>query len=148
VARGGNTRWKPGHSGNPRGRPKGTGKIGKLRESIAEALPDILAGLIEKARTGDSQAAKLLLERTLPAVKPIELPAPLPLEGATLTDQGRAVLSLLAAGEIGPMQAAALLSAIGQLARVIETDDLARRIEALERGQPERRPIYEPEKED
>jgi hypothetical protein len=138
VARGGNTRWKPGQSGNPKGRPKGTGKIGKLRESIAEALPDILGALVERARTGDTAAAKLLLERTLPPVKPIELPEALPLEGATLTDQGRAVLRLLAAGEIGPMQAAALLSAIGQLGRVIEIDDLARRIEALEGGQTAR----------
>jgi hypothetical protein len=44
------------------------------------------------------------------------------------------VLHLLAAGEIGPMQAAALLAALAQLGRVIETDDLARRIEALEKG--------------
>jgi hypothetical protein len=128
-------RWKRGESGNPKGRPKGSGEIGKLRAAIGQALPDILNGLIEKAIAGDVQAARLLLERTLPAVKPAELPAPLALEGATLTDQGRAVLRLLAAGEIGPMQAAALLSAIGQLARVIETDELGRRIEALERGQ-------------
>jgi hypothetical protein len=128
-------RWKKGQSGNPKGRPKGTGEIGKLRAAIAQALPDILAALIEKAQAGDVQAARLLLERTLPAVKPVELPAAVPLEGETLTDQGRAVLRLLAAGEIGPMQAAALLSAVGQLARVAEIDDLARRIEALERGQ-------------
>jgi hypothetical protein len=138
VARGGNTRWKPGQSGNPRGRPKGTGKIGKLRESIAEALPDILGALVEKARTGDTAAAKLLLERTLPPVKPIELPEALALQGESLTDQGRAVLRLLAAGEIGPMQAAALLGAIAQLARVAELDELTRRIEALERGQTAR----------
>jgi hypothetical protein len=131
-------KWKKGESGNPKGRPKGTGEIGKLRAAIAQALPDILAALIEKARTGDSQAAKLLLERTLPAVKPVELPEAVPLEGATLTDQGRAVLRLLAEGALGPMQAAALLSAIGQLARVAEIDELTRRIEALERGKERR----------
>jgi hypothetical protein len=126
-------RWQKGISGNPRGRPKGSGEIGKLRAAIAEALPDILAALIEKARAGDVQAAKLLLERTLPAVKAVELPEAVPLEGGTLTDQGNAVLRLLATGEIGPERAAALLSAIAQLARVAEIDDLTRRIEALER---------------
>jgi hypothetical protein len=138
MARGGNTRWKPGQSGNPRGRPKGTGEVGKLRTAIAEALPDILAGLIEKAQAGDVQAARLLLERTLPAVKPTELPMAVPLQGETLTDQGRAVLRLLAEGALGPGQAAALLGAIGTLARVVELDELARRIDALERGQTEK----------
>jgi hypothetical protein len=131
-------KWKKGESGNPRGRPRGAGEIARLRAAIGRAVPDILAALIEKAQAGDVQAAKLLLERTLPPVKPIELPEALPLEGATLTDQGRAVLHLLAAGEIGPMQAAALLSAIGQLARVAEIDELTRRIEALEGGQTAR----------
>jgi hypothetical protein len=48
------------------------------------------------------------------------------------------VLHLLAEGELGVGQAAALLSAIGQLARVTELDELARRIESLERGQTEK----------
>jgi hypothetical protein len=125
-------------SGNPRGRPKGTGEVGRLRAAIAEALPDILAGLIERAQAGDVQAARLLLERALPAVKPVELPEAVPLEGETLTQQGRSVLHLLAAGELGPGQAAGLLAAIGTLARVAELDELARRIDALERGQTEK----------
>jgi len=140
-------RWKKGESGNPRGRPPGTGEIGRLRDAIRGALPGILDALIGKARTGDPQAAKLLLERTLPAVKAVELPEAVPLEGSTLTDQGRAVLRLLSAGELGPERAAALLSAIGQLARVAEIDELTRRIEALERGQTRGRPSYEPESE-
>jgi hypothetical protein len=127
-------KWRPGQSGNPRGRPKGAGKVGELRAVIAEALPDILAGLIERARGGDTAAAKLLLERALPAVRPVELPEAVPLQGETLTEQGRAVLHLLAEGELGPGQAAALLSAIGQLARVTELDELARRVESLEKG--------------
>jgi hypothetical protein len=106
-----------------------------LRADIGRALPDILAGLIEKAQAGDTAAAKLLLERCMPAIKPVELPEAVPLEGETLTDQGRAVLRLLSTGELGPGQAAALLGAIGQLARVAEIDELARRIDALERGQ-------------
>jgi hypothetical protein len=131
-------KWKKGESGNPKGRPRGAGEIGRLRAAIGRAVPDILAGLIERAKAGDTAAAKLLLERALPALKPIELPEPVQLQGKSLTEMGQSALRLLAAGEIGPMQAAALLAAIGQLARVIETDDLARRIEALEGGQTAR----------
>ena len=127
-------RWKKGESGNPKGRPKGTGEIGRLRAAIAKSLPDILGTLIEKAQAGDVQAARLLLERALPAVKPVEQPEAVPLEGETLTAKGEAVLRLLAAGELGPGQAAALLGAIAQLGRVVEIDELARRVEALERG--------------
>jgi hypothetical protein len=105
-----------------------------LRAAIAEALPDILAGLIEKAQAGDVQAARLLLERVLPPARPAELPQVVPLQGETLSEQGRSVLGLLAAGELAPGQAAALLGAIGQLARVAELDELARRVEALEKG--------------
>jgi hypothetical protein len=134
MARGGSTRWKPGQSGNPAGRKPGTGEVAKLRAAIAGALPEILAALIEQARAGDVQAARLLLERALPAVKPVELPEAVPLEGRTLTEQGQSVLRLLSAGELAPGQAAALLNAIAGLARVAELDELARRVEALERG--------------
>jgi len=134
MARGGSTRWKPGQSGNPRGRPPGAGEIGKLRAAIGQALPDILAGLIERAKAGDVQAARLLVERVMPAVKPAELPAPLALVGDTLTERGHSVLRLLAEGALGAGQAAALLGALGALARVAELDELARRVEALEKG--------------
>jgi hypothetical protein len=105
-----------------------------LRAAIAEALPDILAALIEKAQTGDVQAARLLLERCVPAIRPVELPEPLQLQGKSLTEMGQSVLRLLAAGELGPGQAAALLGAIAQLARVAEIDELTRRVELLEKG--------------
>ena len=141
-------RWRKGESGNPRGRPRGAGEIGRLRAAIGEAVPEILAALIERAREGDVQAARLLLERALPAIKPVELPEAVALRGGTLTEQGQSVLRLLAAGELGPGQAAALLGAIGQLARVAEIDELARRIDALERGQTGKEVSHEPESED
>ena len=49
-----------------------------------------------------------------------------------LTDQGRAVLASVAAGELAPGQGAQLLTAIGTLARVTEIDELAARVAALE----------------
>ena len=124
--------WKPGQSGNPKGRPAGSGEVAKLRAAIAGQVPAILESLTAAALAGDVQAARLLLERTLPALKPAEQAQALHLPDGTLTDQGRAVLAAVAAGELAPGQGAALLGAIGTLARVAEVDELARRIEALE----------------
>ena len=124
--------WKPGQSGNPKGRPPGAGEVAKLRAAIAGQVPAILESLTAAAMAGDVQAARLLLERTLPALKPAEQAQALHLPDGTLTDQGRAVLAAVAAGELAPGQGAALLGAIGALARVAEIDELARRIEVLE----------------
>ncbi len=125
-------RWAPGQSGNPSGRRPGTGKVAKLREDIAGHVPDIVARLVEQAKDGDVQAARLLLERVVPPMKAVEAPAPLALEGSTLTDQGRAVMAAVGAGELAPGQGAALLAALGTLAKLAEADELERRIAALE----------------
>jgi hypothetical protein len=126
-------RWKPGESGNPKGKPPGSGELQRLRASIAADVPEILAGLVAAAKGGDVQAAKVILERIFPAVKPVEQTQEIDLpEGGTLTAQGRAVLSAVADGELAPGQGAQLLAAIGSLARVTEIDDLTQRIEKLE----------------
>lgn len=125
-------RFKPGQSGNPRGRPPGAGETGRLREAIAQHLPGIIETMARQALAGDAQAARLLLERALPALRPQELAQAVELTGGTLTQQARDVLSLLAGGELGPQQAAQLLGALSGLARVVEVDELAARVAQLE----------------
>lgn len=125
-------RWKPGESGNPAGRRPGSGEVGRLRASIAEHVPGIIAKLAEQALAGDAASARLLLERAIPPMKATEAAAPVSLPGETLTDQGRAVLAAVGAGELPPGQAAQLLAGLGALAKLIETDDLERRIAELE----------------
>ena len=128
--------WKPGQSGNPKGKTPGSGELQRLRASIAADIPDILAGLVTAAKAGDVQAARLILERVLPPVKAIEQTQELDFpKGGTFTAQGRAVLSAVAAGEIAPGQGAQLLAAIGSLARVTEVDELTARITKLEEKQ-------------
>jgi len=124
--------WKPGQSGNPKGRPAGAGEVARLRAAIAGNVPAILESLTAAALAGDVQAARLLLERTLPAIKPVEATQALSLPNGTLTEQGRAVLAAVTAGELAPGQGAQLLAAIGTLGKVIEIDELAVRIAALE----------------
>ena len=127
------SRWKPGETGNPKGRPPGQSEITRLRAALADEIPSILNALVASAQRGDVQAARLLLERVLPAVKAIELPQAieLPVNGS-LTDQGHAVLRAIAEGKVGPAIGSALLGAIGTLARVTEIDQLVARLDELE----------------
>ena len=128
--------WKPGQSGNPKGKTPGSGELQKLRAAIGKHVPEILDRLVEAAKGGDIQAARLLLDRLLPPVKATEQPVELPLpEGGSLTDQGRAVLSAVACGELAPGQGAQLLAAIGSLSRVIEMDEMEARLTKLEEKQ-------------
>lgn len=125
--------WQPGQTGNPNGRPPGQSAITRMRATLAGDVPEILAGLVLAAKAGDVQAARLILERVLPPVRPTEQAVELALpDGGTLTAQGRAVLSAVALGDLAPGQGAQLLAAIGSLARVIEIDDLSQRIDKLE----------------
>ena len=126
-------KFEPGRSGNPRGRPRGkVTTASKLRAAITEHLPEIIANLVERAKAGDVQAARALLDKALPNLRPVDQPQPLALPDGTLTDQGRAILAAVAGGELAPTQGAQLVAAIGQLARVSEIDELAARVAALE----------------
>ena len=125
-------RWKAGESGNPAGRKPGSGEVAKLRAAIGERVPELLAAMMARALEGDVGAARLLLERAIAPLKAVEQTQALSLPDGSLTDQGRAVLAAVAAGELAPGQGAQLLAAIGTLGKIAELDELAARITALE----------------
>ena len=128
-------RFKPGESGNPGGRKPGSlARSGKLRASIEKDIPDILSVLVEQAKIGDTAAAKLLLDRCLPVLRPVDQPTPLAIgEGsADLAGAAAAVLTGLAAGTLSPDQAQSVAGVLSALARVEETVGLAARVAALE----------------
>jgi len=124
--------WSAGQSGNPRGKPPGTGALQRLRAGLDQHLPDILTAMVEAAKAGDVAAARVILDRVHPSLKPNEQPVVLDLAGDTLSAKAAAVLDAVAAGELAPGQAAQLVSALGTMAKIIETDDLAQRVAKLE----------------
>lgn len=127
--------WKPGQSGNPNGRPPGASAVGRLRAAISEHLPEIIAQLVEKACGGDTQAAWLLLERVLPPVKAIEATVMLELApDASLTDQREAIMRAVATGTLAPGQSGSLLTGLGAVARLMEVEELTKRLEALKKA--------------
>jgi hypothetical protein len=81
------------------------------------------------------QAAKLVLERVAPALKPtgaavlVDLPEPF----SPLTAAG-AFIQASANGKLPPETAAQLVSATAQLCRISEIEELRQRLEALERA--------------
>ena len=126
-------RFKPGQSGNPHGRPPGTGLSARLRESIRDDLPEVLEAIVRAAKDGDMAAARILLDRIIPTLKPVDMPLVVDRQKG-LAEQGRSVLDAVSAGQVTPDQADRLLSAISKQARVVEMDELVRRVEALESG--------------
>ena len=133
MARSGAT-WKPGQCGNPKGRPKGArDRRSTLRDSLLKEVPAILKTLAGAAKKGDIQAAKLILERTLPALKSAAEPLTLP-AAVTPAAQGRTVLEALALGEITPTEAQAVMTAVAAQARVAEAEELTQRVQALEQA--------------
>jgi len=128
------TKFKPGQSGNPRGRPPGVGKVAQLRAAIEEHLPEIIAAQVKAAKEGNPQAARLLVDRVMPTYKPADQPTPIALPDGTLTERADAVIKALGDGEIPASQASQVLSALASLAQIQKADELAARVEALEKA--------------
>ena len=123
--------FEKGKSGNPSGRPKGTGQVARLRESIQSELPDIIQSVVDAAKDGDLTAAKILLDRTVPILRAVDVPVTFP-HSDGLADMGAGVLEAVSSAGVTPEQADRLLSVLGKQARVVEVDELTRRVEALE----------------
>lgn len=127
------TKWKKGESGNPAGRPKGSGLTGTLRRAIQDRAPEVVQVLVDAALAGDTQAARILLDRIMPVLKaeaaPVELPA---LADGTLTERAQAALAAVAEGTLAPDVAGQLVAAVAGLARVEEITELQDRIVRLE----------------
>ncbi|HKM36066.1 MAG TPA: DUF5681 domain-containing protein [Thiopseudomonas sp.] len=129
------TTFKKGVSGNPAGRPKGSGLAGRLRKVIADDADEILQSVIDQAKAGDLAAAKILLDRIVPPLKPeaqaVQIDA---LSGSgDLVGKADAVIHAVGSGELAPDIAAQLISAVATLAKVIEVEQLQQRLEQLEK---------------
>ena len=123
-------RFIPGSSGNPDGRPR---KADELRRLLAEGADEAAQAVLEAAKGGDMHACRLVLERLVPAVRPAHQPVSFDLDPvASLSDQARQILSAAAQGELPTDQAKALLDALAALVRVVELDEIQRRLDALE----------------
>lgn len=124
-------KFKKGQSGNPNGRPAGSGEVAKLRAELAQHLPTAITALLKKVRKGDVAAIRVYLDRVLPPLKAVDRSVSLPLPKG-LAAQGQAVIQALGQGTITPDEAAGIMQAVAAQARVVEVDELEKRVAALE----------------
>lgn len=124
--------WEKGQSGNPAGRRVGSGRVAQLRALLEPHAEGLIRKAAEMALAGDSTAMRLCMERLVPPLKSTDVPLEMKLPEGPLTGKAESVLAAVAAGDVTPDEATALLGAIAAQARIAEVDELERRIAALE----------------
>src|SRR5918911_1256239 len=139
-ARGPGGRFAKGRSGNPAGRAKGQ------RNRATRAAEDLLEGeaeavtrkAVELAKSGDTTAIRLCLERIMPVRRERPTPFVLPelRTAADAVQASAALLEAVAAGELTTSQAAELGKLVESYVKAIEVSELEARIEALETQDP------------
>jgi hypothetical protein len=123
--------FKKGESGNMNGRPAGQTPGAKIRQAIEKESDSILQSVIDAAVNGDMQACKILLDRITPTLKPQALPISVPVN-KSLTGQGNEIIKATMAGQIPPDIGSQLITALAAQSKIIEIDELTKRIEMLE----------------
>jgi len=128
--------FKPGQSGNPKGRTKGARHRATLAalallDGEAEALT---RKAVDLALEGDTVALRLCLERIAPPRKDAPVSFALP-EMKTAADALTAInhiVQAVAKGKLTPGEATSLAGLIEAFRKVAETDHLEQRITMLE----------------
>jgi len=130
-------RFKPGQSGNPAGRPRGIKDRRVQRRELFEAhAEELVTKAIELALNGDGMALRMCLDRIVPPAKEdpihIDLPPTTDLPGCDAAQA--AIMHAVASGELLPSQGEALSALVERRRKAIETSDLLKRIELLEKA--------------
>jgi hypothetical protein len=128
--------FRPGQSGNPTGRPPGSrhAALVALDAIGTEGGEDVLRSVVEAAKGGDMRAAEILLRRLWPERKgrPVLLDLPRVQTAGDVSAALAAVTDAVAAGSLSPEEGAAFAGILEAQRRAVETEDLQRRIAALE----------------
>jgi Family of unknown function (DUF5681) len=134
----GDTKFKPGQSGNPRGRAKGSrNQMTLAMEALLDGESEALTRkAIELGLGGDITALRLCLDRVLPPRKDRPVTFTLPAIAST-QDAAAAMASILTAvscGDVTPGEAAEISRLIDAYVKAVEATELHERISRLERA--------------
>ncbi len=128
-------KFKPGQSGNPAGRPKGSkDRRTDLRKQLGEHSQAVIDKVVSACLDdGDMMACRTIVDRIVSPLRPKTEPVAFELDkDAPLTQQAAQVLGAVSEGVIDPTTGKALIDGIAGLARVTEIDELSKRLDALE----------------
>ena len=131
-------KYKKGESGNPAGRPPGT--LNKttiiVQKLLASEAEEIGRSVIKMAKEGDFQAAKLILERVCPPMRdsPVDLKLPKIKKVKDIAEAFCHINEAITAGQISPGQGKVISDILETQRKALETNDLEKRIEQLEKN--------------
>lgn len=109
----------------------------RLRKIAGDAAQATLAVLIALARSGDVSAAKAVLSKTMPDVRPTYPPVKFKMPEGDDTDlvaAAWAILKEVSTGAMPPDVGASLIASLGTVAKLVEHVDFEKRLAALEAG--------------
>jgi len=131
-------RFRPGRSGNPEGRPRGSRNAATVlaEELLAEDIKAIVEKVKDEAKAGNMVAARLVLERIAPVRRGRAIAIDLPRidTPADLAVAHSAVIAAVAAGDLTPEEGQSMSDILEGKRRAIEITELEARIAALEKG--------------
>ena len=125
--------WEPGQSGNPEGARlhKAPSQRGKLRATLLEAAPEVVAALIVRAKAGDPVSLKLYLDRVFPTLRPQAEQIALDIEPGSLMQRAEAVLQLAASGELPIDQASEYINNVSKIVLLEQATELKAQLALL-----------------
>lgn len=126
-------RFAKGMSGNPAGKPRGArDKRTELRALLLPNAARLVNKAVKLALAGDTTALRICMDRLIAPIKVKDSAVALGKIEGTLAEQGRTVLAVMSEGRITPDEANTLMQVVVAQARIVEVDELERRVSALE----------------
>ncbi len=128
-------RWKPGESGNPKGRPAGSRHKATI---VAKTLMDgqakaLVQKIIEKALEGDTMCLRVCIERLVPPCKegPLSVKLPAIKSVKDLPDLLARIMALLEVGELTIGEAQGLSAVAESCRKVLEISEFQAQLEQI-----------------
>jgi hypothetical protein len=125
-----------GKSGNPRGKPKGARHRSSLiaEQLFASEIQDICKTVIEEAKAGDMQAARIILDRLLPPRKDnlIQIDLPRIENSSDILKAVGCITNAVGTGQISPSEGEALARIVDIHTKALELNEFEKRLAALE----------------
>jgi hypothetical protein len=123
--------FKPGASGNPAGRKPG---LAAVRHQLEPHRKDLVQKLLSMALAGNEAALRIVFDRLAPLPRaqfePTVIPGISP--DKSMAENARAIVSAAGTGDISPDAAAAMLGAMADALRIVDADELEKRLRLME----------------
>jgi hypothetical protein len=129
-------RFRPGQSGNPKGRPVGSRHKATLAALalLGNDLEAITEKLVQKAKAGEQWAVKLVIDKLIPNARdlPVAFKAPKLETSADLRGALVAILKGVSQGKITPDEGQAVAALLNGLGLALMVEELETQLEHLQ----------------